>query len=60
MGPKELKLVRTEERLQEVDREYLNTVEAIAKKEHVISQKEGKILALQKQVRVGVEWNRIG
>ena len=50
LGPKEEKLARTSERLQEVDKEYEESLNAIAKKEQLLEQRGIKVHVLQKQV----------
>jgi hypothetical protein len=49
--PKEEKLVKTSERLQEMNQEYELALHAISEKEKVLSQKGENLNLLQKQVR---------
>lgn len=51
LGPKEEKLSEVTERLQEVDREYELSLNAISEKEKTLSQNGQNLALLQKQVR---------
>ena len=51
LGPKEEKLSKVTERLQEVDREYELTLHAISEKEKLLNQKNQNSALLKKQVR---------
>lgn len=50
LGPKEESLMRATEKLQETDREYELSLQAIADKERALSQKSENLNLLQKQV----------
>jgi len=61
LGPKEEKLARTSEKLEEVDREYEVSLKTISKKDQQLEHKATKVQLLQKQVKSmcgggGVEW----
>ena len=51
LGPKEETLMRVQERLQETDREYELSLQAIAEKEKNLNQKSENLNLLQKQVK---------
>jgi len=51
LGPKEEKLSSLNEKLQEVDREYELSLQAISDKEQVLGQRAANLVLLQKQVR---------
>jgi septal ring factor EnvC (AmiA/AmiB activator) len=51
LGPKEESLMRVTEKLQETDREYELSLQAIAEKEKALGQKSENLNLLQKQVR---------
>lgn len=51
LGPKEESLMRVTEKLQETDREYELSLQAIADKEKTLYQKSENLNLLQKQVR---------
>ena len=53
LGPKEESLMRVTEKLQETDREYELSLQAIAEKEKSLGQKSENLNLLQKQVRRG-------
>ncbi len=50
LGPKEESLMRVTEKLQETDREYELSLQAIAEKEKNLGQKSESLNLLQKQV----------
>jgi hypothetical protein len=50
LGPKEESLMRATEKMQETDREYELSLQAIAEKEKLLSQKSESLNLLQKQV----------
>lgn len=50
LGPKEESLMRVTEKLQETDREYELSLQAIAEKEKSLGQKSENLNLLQKQV----------
>ena len=51
LGPKEEKLARTSEKLEEVDREYEVSLKTISKKDQQLEHKATKVQLLQKQVK---------
>lgn len=53
LGPKEESLMRVTEKLQETDREYELSLQAIAEKEKNLGQKSESLNLLQKQVIIG-------
>lgn len=53
LGPKEETLMRVTEKLQETDREYELSLQAIAEKEKNLGQKSESLNLLQKQVSGG-------
>ncbi|CAE7497275.1 unnamed protein product, partial [Symbiodinium microadriaticum] len=51
MGPKDMQIVKTSERLQEVDKEYERSLKAVSEKEQKLTQSTNMIHLLHKQVR---------
>jgi len=54
LGPKEESLMRVTEKLQETDREYELSLQAIAEKEKSLGQKSENLNLLQKQVESSI------
>jgi WD40 repeat protein len=51
MGPKEMQIVKTTERLGEVDKEYERSLKSISEKEQKLTQSSNMVHLLHKQVR---------